>query len=281
MFAAELAGIPYSFTVHGPDEYERASVLSLDEKLRRAAFAVCVSAYGRCQLMLSSPIDLWPKIAVIHCGVDSAAIDVPSIPANPRLVCVGRLDERKAQLVLVEAVRRLRDEGVECQVVLVGDGPMRPNIEAAIRNANLQDLITITGWVPGDTVKAEMEAARGLVLSSFFDDIPIAIIEAMAMGRPVISTYVGGIPELVTPEKTGWLVPPGDYDALAGAIQNLIEASGETLSVFGAAARARVLERHDALKEATKLNQLFEAARPDIASDQGALVTQAVKLSSW
>jgi glycosyltransferase involved in cell wall biosynthesis len=158
---------------------------------------------------------------------------------------------------------------------------MRPNIEAAIRGANLQGAFRITGWVPDDILYTELASARGLVVPSFTEDIPVAVIEAMAKGRPVISTYVGGIPELITPGKTGWLVPPGDYDALANAIQNVIEASEEMLSTFAAAGCARVLERHDAMREAAKLEQLFEAARPDAASDQQSRVTQAVKILSW
>ena len=141
-----------------------------------------------------------------------------AMPAAPRFVCVGRLGEHKAQLVLVEAVHQLKEKGVHCEVVLAGDGPMRPAVEKAIRDRGLERQITITGWVSGERVKAEIAAARALILPSFSENMPVVIMEAMALGRPVISTYIAGIPELLEAGKSGWLVPSSDVDALAQAI---------------------------------------------------------------
>jgi glycosyltransferase involved in cell wall biosynthesis len=207
-----------------------------------------------------SPVDQWQKIAIVHCGIDQsfrqAIPDAP--PAVPRLVCVARLSQEKAHLVLVAAVRRLCDAGVSCELVLAGDGPMRDQIENAIERTGLQREITITGWIAGDRVKAEITAARALVLTSFMENMPVVIMEALALGRPVISTYVGGIPELVQPGISGWLVPAGDEVALAAAMREALEASVEQLASMGAAGRTRVLERHDALKEAAKLKNLIE-----------------------
>ena len=260
MFAWQLSGIPYSFTAHGPDEFEKAEWLSLDVKLEHAAFAVCVSSFGRSQLMRRSHPDQWGKIVIVHCGLDSAFFDCPirPLPSIPRLVCVGRLDVVKAQLVLVAAARRLRDAGFHCEIVLAGDGPMRDHVADHIRRAGLQREITITGWVSGERVKAEIAAARALVLPSFAENMPVVIMEALALGRPVISTYVAGIPELVQPEKTGWLVPAGDEVALAEAIRKALEAPVEELASMGAAGRLRMIEYHDALKEAAKLERLFK-----------------------
>jgi len=260
MFAQQLSGIPYSFTAHGPEEFEKAPLLSLVEKLRRSAFAVCVSAFGRSQLMLFSTPDQWKKIKIVHCGVDSGFFDaVASIPPPaPRLVCVGRVCAQKAQLVLIAAARHLRDAGIYCEIVFVGDGPMRPQLEEAIRHAELEGQITITGWASGERVRAEIMAARALVLPSFSENMPVVIMEAMALGRPVISTYVAGIPELVQPGVTGWLVPASDEVALAEAMREALAAPVDQLAAMGNAARARVFERHDVLKEARKLKNLFE-----------------------
>ena len=260
MLAQELSGIPFSFTAHGSEEFEKAPLLSLDEKLRRSAFAVCVSSFGRSQLMRWSSPDQWPKISLVRCGVDSAYLEVPLTPPPnlPRLVCVGRIGEHKAQLILVAAARRLRAAGINCEIVLVGDGPMRPLVEQAIRDGGLEDHISITGWVDGERVKSEILAARALVLPSFSENMPVVIMEAMALGRPVISTYIAGIPELVLPEETGWLVPASDEVELAEAMRVALAAPIERLATMGAAARARVLERHDVLKEAMKIKKLFE-----------------------
>ena len=190
MLASQISGIPYSFTAHGSEEFIKAARLSLDVKLEHATFAVCVSSFGRSQLMLWSRPDQWRKIAIVHCGLDRAFLEGPvqPPPPNPRLVCVGRLDENKAQIVLVAAARRLHDAGIHCDIVLVGDGPMRHDVEDAIRCAGLQREIIITGWVSGDRVKAEIEAARALVLPSLSENMPVVIMEALAVGRPVIST---------------------------------------------------------------------------------------------
>jgi glycosyltransferase involved in cell wall biosynthesis len=262
MLAHELSGIPYSFTAHGSEEFEKAPLLSLDAKLEHAAFAVCVSSFGRSQLMRWSPPEQWSKIAVVRCGVDSGFLEAPVQPPSPtsRFVCVGRLGEHKAQLVLVGAARRLREAGFSYEIVLAGDGPMRPRVEAAIRQFGLESQISITGWVSGERVKAEIMAARALILPSFSENMPVVIMEAMALGRPVISTYIAGIPELVVPGETGWLVPSSDEAALAEAMREVLTAPVEQLAAMGAAGRARIVENHDVLKEAKKLKSLFETA---------------------
>ena len=260
MLARHICEIPYSFTAHGPDEFEKAPLLSLDKKLEYAAFAVCVSSFGRSQLMRWSPPVLWHKISVVHCGLDDAFLDRSLVapPTNPRLVCVGRLDERKAQLLLVAAARRLKQQGTLCEIVLIGDGEKRREIEEEIRRAGLQEAIIMRGWASGDRVKAEIDAARALVLPSFSENLPVVLMEAMACGRPVISTYVAGIPELVEPGKTGWLVPAGDEVALAEAMREALTAPVEQLAAMGIAGRRHVLDQHDVHKEAKKLKSLLE-----------------------
>jgi len=262
MLVKQLSGLPFSFTAHGLEEFEKAQWLHLQAKLEMSEFAVCVSQFGRSQLMRWSRPDLWPKIQLVHCGLDDKflAAPPPPLPQEPRLTCVGRLSIEKAQLVLVGAVRRLRDEGLPIKVTLLGDGPMRQRIEEAIRAAKLEDAVTLLGWASGDRVKQEISNSRALVLPSFAENLPVVIMEAMALGRPVISTYVAGIPELVEPGKTGWLAPAGDEAALALAIRAVVETPTAALAAMGAAGRESVLRRHDSLKEAAKLKDLFEAA---------------------
>jgi colanic acid/amylovoran biosynthesis glycosyltransferase len=262
MFAWQLSGIPYSFTAHGPEEFEKAASLSLDLKLEHAAFAVCVSAFGRSQLMRWSSPDDWQKISIVHCGLDRAYLEstLQPIPSISRLTCVGRLDVEKGQITLVAAARCLSDAGTRFELVLVGDGRMRQAIEDAICRAGLQSQITITGFVSGDRVRAEIAAARALVLPSFAENLPVVIMEAMALGRPVISTYVAGIPELVEPKETGWLVPAGDEIALAEAMREALAAPVTELATMGTNGRLRIVEQHDALKEASKLKRLFETS---------------------
>ena len=257
---AQLLGGPaFSFTVHGPEEFDKPNALHLREKISAAAFVVAVSSYGRSQLMRWSESRDWARVHVVHCGIDAGFFEAAGSdpPLAPRLVCVGRLCEQKGQLLLVEALAKLAERGVAAELVLAGDGEMRPEIEALIAARRLERHVRITGWVDGAIVRQEIEAARALVLPSFAEGLPVVIMEAMALRRPVLSTYVAGIPELVRDGREGWLVPAGDLDALADAMQACLDASPATLATLGAAGQARVRARHDVDREAGRLADLF------------------------
>jgi colanic acid/amylovoran biosynthesis glycosyltransferase len=260
MLIHELDGPPWSFTVHGPEEFDKAPMIGLAEKIRRSAFVVAVSSYGRSQLYRLVDSKYWSKIQVVHCGLDPAyfASPTPSTPAHPRLICVGRLCEQKGQLILIEAAARLAAHGVSFELVLAGDGEMRHEIEASIAMNKLQSQVRITGWISNDAVKREIAAARALVLPSFAEGLPVVLMEAMALGRPVITTYVAGIPELVRDKEHGWLVPAGDIQALAQAMRDCLEAPVDLLTRMGAAARQQALARHNVDAEAKKLEMLLK-----------------------
>lgn len=259
MLASLLSGVPYSFTLHGPDDFEKGIFLSFDEKIRHAAFAVCVSNFGRSQLMRLVPEETWGKIQLVHCGLDARFLaDAPPPPVDaPRVVCIGRLCAEKAQILLVDAARILRERGIRCDVVLVGDGPMRPAIEAAVDRAGLRAQFELTGWVSSERVRQELEKARAFVSPTFAENLPVVIMEALALGRPVVSTYIAGIPELVRPGENGWLVPASDVAALADALGEMLTLPSDRIAEMGRAGRQRVLEAHDAAREAEKLRTLF------------------------
>jgi colanic acid/amylovoran biosynthesis glycosyltransferase len=259
MLCQSLGGPSFSFTAHGPEEFDSPIGLSLGEKICRARFVVAVSDFGRSQLYRWCPPRDWPKVHIVRCGVDSDFLSRPTIPVPeaPRLVCVGRLTEQKGQLLLIAAAARLRADGHALELRLVGDGEMRGEIEREIERLGLIASVKILGWLSNDQVRMEIEAARAMVLPSFAEGLPVVIMEALALGRPVISTYVAGIPELVQETDCGWLVPAGAVDALAGAMQFVLHASPERLTQMGAAGRARVLRDHDVDINATRLLQLF------------------------
>lgn len=257
-----LGGPPYSFTVHGPEELDKPLQWKLMEKIANAAFVVAITSFCRSQLFRwARPAD-WAKVRVVHCAVDPRilAMEPTPPPDNDTIVCVGRLCEQKGQLLLIEAIAALHARGVRVRLVLAGDGEMRAAVEAAIGAARLNDWVTITGWIGADRVREVLDGARALVLPSFGEGLPVVIMEAMARSRPVISTYIAGIPELVRDGVEGFLVPAGDVAALGDAIERLLAMDGETLAAIGKAARARVEERHSSLAEAAKLAALFDAA---------------------
>lgn len=261
MLAHALGGPGYSFTVHGPEEFDAPGALSLGLKLDRAAFAVGVSQFGRSQLSRWAAFGTWPRLKVVHCGIDPTRFgDLAPLPdGRLRLVSIGRFVEQKGQMVLIEALAQLADSHPDIHLTLVGDGEMRADLEAAIRQQGLEQMVTLTGWLSEDEVQAQIAGAHALVLPSFAEGLPMVIMEAMAAGRPVISTFVAGIPELVVPGETGLLVPAGDVDALARAIGSLSELSTDALQAMGNKGRIRVLARHDMRAEASKLTQHFRA----------------------
>lgn len=263
MLVRALGGPPYSFTVHGPEEFDKPEFLSLGEKVRRSAFVVAISSYGRSQLYRWVEHTVWPKVEVVHCGLDRAfhAVAATDPPAAPRLVCVGRLCEQKGQLLLVEAAAEVVRSGVPIELVLAGDGEMRGEIERLVAARGLGGHVRITGWLSSAQVREEIIAARALVLPSFAEGLPVVIMEAMALRRPVISTYVAGIPELVRAGESGWLFPAGDVAELTAAMRACLAAPTAELARMAHAAHARVLERHDIDTEAAKLVRLFARTR--------------------
>lgn len=255
MFAGKLSNIPYSFTVHGPEEFDKPEFLSLSTKIEHAAFVVAISSFGRSQLYRQIDGGLWPKVKIVHCGLEAAFYDVETKPIlnENKLVCVGRLCEQKGQLLLIEAAHRLRVNGLEFKLTLAGDGPMRTEIEELIEKYDLHSTVNITGWISSDEVRRELLSSRGLVLPSFAEGLPVVIMESMALSRPVITTYIAGIPELVIPEENGWLIPASDIDQLVSAMEKALNMSGENINEVGSRAKQRVIQRHNIDIEAAKL----------------------------
>ena len=260
LLAQVLGGPSYSFTVHGPEEFLRP--LALAEKTRRSAFVVAISSFGRSQLYARCRTEDWPKVKVVHCGLEPAfyAGAAEQITTTPRLVCVGRLCEAKGQLLLIEAAARVVAAGHPLELVLAGDGPLRAELEASIRKHSLEKHIRITGWIGSSEVRQEILAARALVLPSFAEGLPVVIMEAMALRRPVLTTYVAGIPELVRHGENGWLFPAGSVESLAAAMEDCLARPVEQLQALGAAGFERVVERHSIDIEAGKLAGLFRGA---------------------
>lgn len=262
MLVRLLGGPGYSFTVHGPEEFDKGQVLGLDRKIARAKFVVAISDYGRAQLFRIAQVQDWPKLKVVHCGLDAPPFSQPEdVPFEERrFVCVGRLCEQKGQLLLLEAFSRLIKAHRDCRLVLAGDGEMRAQVEERISTLGLSDCVTITGWISNSDVRAQIQKARALVMPSLNEGLPVAIMEAMALRRAVISTYVAGIPELVKPGETGWLVPSGSIGALTEAMEACLLASPDRMREMGEAAHARAAARHRIDAEAAKLASHFAAS---------------------
>jgi colanic acid/amylovoran biosynthesis glycosyltransferase len=268
LLARRWGSAPYSLTLHGSDEWDRPVQWCLREKVEHAAFVVCISSFTRAQLMRWIRLQDHAKLHVVHCGVDDSFLQSPVTPVRdvPQFICVGRLCNEKAQPMLIEALALLRARGLRPHLVLAGDGELRPRVQALIAQHRLTDQVTLTGWVDGERVRREILAARALVMPSCMEGLPVALIEAMTLQRPVISTYVGGIPELVRPGREGWLVEAGCAEAVAEAMLQCLQTPVQELTRMGASGRARVFERHRIADAAAQLARLFEASVADAAA---------------
>lgn len=255
-----LGGPRWSYTVHGPEEFDAPRALSLGEKSTHAAFTVAVSSFGRSQLCRWTAASVWSRLRVIHCGIEPSHFADPApLPTKLRLVAIGRFSEQKGFPLLIEAIAIAARLHPGLHVTLVGDGELRGELEAMIDLHTLRRHVTLTGWLAEDAVRAALNEAQALILPSFAEGLPMVVMEAMANARPVIATSIAGLPELVTP-GTGWLVPAGDVQALADAIDTMADTPFEDLAQMGRAARARVLVRHDVDNEAAKLAQLIRGS---------------------
>jgi colanic acid/amylovoran biosynthesis glycosyltransferase len=260
LLAKVICGVTYSLTVHGSGEWDRPESLALDKKIRNAAFVRAISSLTRGQLMRWSSPEDWDRITVIRCGVDRRFLAAPiETGAQSGLVLVGRIDKHKGHLTLLEALAALRRSGTEINVTFAGDGDMRQFVEARIRQLGLSDLVTVTGWVSNQRVAELIRSSVGVVLPSFAEGVPMVLIEAMAVGRPVIATFVGGVPELVD-ASCGWLVPVGDAEQLAEALRSCVSLGPEERRHMGEAGRARAARLHDPEQSARALVRLLERA---------------------
>ena len=228
LIVRRLTGIPYSFTVHGHDLHVEKRML--DRKLEASAFAVSISEYNRRAMIDFCGEGVRDKIHIVHCGVDAGVFEYRERPAHDgplRLVNIGRFDEVKGHEYLVEACAMLRERGVDFVCDIVGDGPRRGFVRERIEAAGLSECVRILGAQPRPEVARLLREADLFVLPSVMakngerEGIPVALMEAMVTGLPVVSSVLSGIPELVESGTSGWLVPPRDAKALADALEKL------------------------------------------------------------
>jgi colanic acid/amylovoran biosynthesis glycosyltransferase len=254
-----IGGPAYSFTAHGPDEFDAPISHALGEKVSRAKFAVGISAFGKSQLYRWSSFADWHKIIEAHCTIDEKMLAKPTTPItrNHHLVCVGRLAPQKGHWLLLQAVAQIKDQYPHLKVRFVGDGEYRSIFEEFIHTNDLTENIEILGWKSADEIIEELDNASALILPSFAEGLPVVIMEAFARCRPVVCTQIAGIPELVTNEN-GWLLPAGDIDALARAITQVLQCDVATLNRKGQAGQMAVTERHNIHIEAPKIYRAIQ-----------------------
>ncbi|MBR9650555.1 glycosyltransferase [Thalassovita aquimarina] len=272
MLCHEISGIPYSFTLHGPDIFFETIRWRLDEKIARAAFTACISDFCRSQGMAFAHRDHWERMHIVHCGVEPGRYAGAGERAGNRLLFVGRLAAVKGLPVLFEALKAVIAQRPDVHLTLIGDGPNRAVLETEARFMGLSDHVTFAGYKSQSEVAGVLQTVDALVLPSFAEGVPVVLMEAMAAGLPVVATQIAGIPELVEQGESGILVPPGNEKALEAAILRVL-ADPAKASDMGARGRVKVAREFNIESEAGWLGQLIrgylDGAPPKVKRPEG------------
>lgn len=262
MYVKHVFGLGLSITIHGPDEFYDSRGQLLGEKVAAADFICCISHFARSQLMKASRYEQWYKLEVCRLGVDIEAFrgSAREQKANRpfEILCIGRLTPAKGQHILLAAVAELLQRGRQVHLRIVGDGLDRQSLERHATSLGLGPHMTFEGPVAPDRTRDFYAACDVFVLPSFAEGVPVVLMEAMAMGVPVISTTVAGIPELIESERDGLLVPPSDSAQLANAIERLM-TDAELRLRLSVNARDRIERQYDLKTNVSRLGEIFRA----------------------
>lgn len=260
-------GWRWSLSMHGPTEFEDRTVFDLAAKLASASAVACISDFCRSQVMRLLPPADWDKVGLVKMAVDASRyrpghpVSGTGLPRPVHILTVGRLVPEKGAPVLVEAVARLRDAGIPARLTVVGDGPLAHELAAQVGVHGLGDVVELAGPIGQEALPELYRAADVFCLPSFAEGLPVVLMEAMASGRPVVTTAIAGVPELVVNRHTGLVVPAGRADLLADALAE-IAADPVLGRRLGEAARTAVLAEHQPVHNARRLLTLWRATSP-------------------
>jgi glycosyltransferase involved in cell wall biosynthesis len=262
-------GIPYTVAVHAHDIFMRRFPRGLSRRRIGEAVAIrVISEFNR--RWLHENLGIAPeRCEVIRCGVDPDEFTEtgPSQEEPPLLLAVGRLVDYKGFVDLLDACRLLVDRGLRFRCRIIGSGPEEADLRDRIAARELHDVVELAGVVPHGEMTAEFARAAAFVLpcrvgrGGEMDGIPVAMMEAMARGLPVVSTRLTGIPELVRDGENGLLVDPEDPEGLAGALARLLVDHG-LCARLGTAARQTVVREYDLTTNTASLAAMLQRHDP-------------------
>lgn len=260
LLASRNAGLPWSFTIHGISEFDYPAGLLLPEKVAAASFVACVSYFGRAQAYRLLDREQWGKLKIVRCGLELDQLPTPKPRMRgPQFIAVGRLSSEKGISGLLEALSNVAAD-IRPQLLIVGDGPMRGELDQLVDLLGLGDWVRFAGRLPEAETLAAIAQSDVLVLPSFMEGLPIVLMEAMAMGKPVIATRVAGIPELVEDGVNGLLFTPSDWHQLAEKIAKL--AKDEALrEELGSAGPRSIAREFNVRRSAERLRDLLGAVQ--------------------
>ncbi len=275
--AALMSGGTWSMTLHGLSDFADPITSGLRDKIRSAAFVICVSDFGRAQALLHADPNEWPRIHRVYCGIDTDYFRPPT-DARPtdgpvRLLTVARLSPEKGHSFLIAALAEVRRAGIDATLTLVGDGPLRTRLEQQVRDLKLENFVTFAGAVGQDRILEHYHNSDIFVLPSLAEGLPVVLMEAMACGLPVVASRISGIPELVASGESGTLVTPGRADLLAEAMVELARAPN-LRKTFARAGRSAVQANFDQRATVADLLAIFTAELAEAGEELVAPVSE-------
>jgi glycosyltransferase involved in cell wall biosynthesis len=261
---SRLSGIPFTFTAHAHDIFQ--GQLLLAAKVAAAERVFAISRFNRRFILERCGEGAGDKVEVLHCGLDLGRLPRKAAGeiGGRTILAVGRLMAIKGFDTLIRAAGIARDRGAGFDCVIVGDGPDRGDLERLVEGLGLSGTVSMEGERTPQEVVEMMARARIFALpsrparrrSGVMDGIPVSLMEAMAIGVPVVSCPVSGIPELVEDGRTGLLVPPADPVRLADALERLLGDAG-LCARLAEAARKKVEREFDIARVADRLVEAF------------------------
>ncbi|WP_168157442.1 glycosyltransferase family 4 protein [Erythrobacter sp. QSSC1-22B] len=260
LLASRYLSIPWSLTLHGISETDHPAGELLPDKLSAAIFVACASWFMRAQGMRKVQSSEWGKFHIVRCGVDLQTLPLGPITLptpEVRFVCVGRLSAEKGYFGLLDAFGSLLSQGISAELGIVGDGPLRDEIEARLAQFEWADRVRLYGALPEQKTLQKIAESDILVLPSLMEGLPVVLMEAMALRKPVIASHVAGIPELVDDGNNGLLFTPGDWDHLEQKMLHLATNRQARLHL-GENARATIEKEFEITKAVQPLAALFQ-----------------------
>jgi glycosyltransferase involved in cell wall biosynthesis len=269
----------WSFTIHGFQDFVDDAVARLDLKAASAEFIICISDYTKSQLCRVTDPRYWHRFHVVKCGIDLNAFPTRAAQPDrsvPRVISVARLSPEKGHLILLDALKILRDDGMKVELQIIGAGPFEGAIRREGESLGLGDMVTYTGELAPAEVAKHLAEADIFCLPSFSEGLPVSVMEAMAIGVPVVSTWISGIPELAINEVTALTVPASNTAALAAALKKVV-SDKELRARLSGNARAEVERMHDIGANSEKLLSMFQSVLNPVEIPRAPSTTGSIK----
>jgi glycosyltransferase involved in cell wall biosynthesis len=262
-YLAKKMQLPYTVTTHAWDIFANERYEHMDVVLRNAAKVITISDFNREYLVKNVGLNK-EKIKVVRMGIDPARFTSPKSDGNlTKILSVGRLIEKKGFEYAIDAVDHLVKKYPDIEYTIVGSGPLEPDLRARIKRYGLENKIRIISGISNDALLEEYRKASLFIIPCIqakdgdMDGIPVVLMEAMAMGKVVISTSISGIPELIEDKISGLLVKPNDPKGLSNAVCEVL-AEKVDVDQLGKEARNKVIEKFNLNNQVSSMSKIFE-----------------------